>query len=478
MTPSAARTPSASASNSSPLPGGSHPSGWRRHRLGQGEVFKGSAVSPLTDLQLEDKMDAIISLPQRVTVKPTRALPVKMAHAAGEATADDSPILHAAIGLAEQIRAASDEIERGRRIPLGIAAAMKDAGVFGMAMPRVWGGPELDPLTQFRVIEALAMADGSAGWCAMIGCDGGYVTAFLDQDAARAMYPNVLVATGAAATTTGQAVRIPGGYRVSGRFPFVSGCQHCEWVWLGCIVVDNGVPRINGNGVPETRQCVLPLSQCEILDTWHTTGLRGTGSNDVVVRDVYVEEERAFSFQDPKLVKRPGPLYAFPFMFGAKGSAPALGIARHALDTLIESAAVKPARRYTLGERIEAPKVVRDDVYVQEAVGRAETLLAAARAYYFDVMGDLWATLLDGRQPSDRQIALFTSAYPHVVGACVDVVQLVYKAAGGGAVYQKGPLDRCLRDVLTMNQHVIGTLRAYEMAGRLLLGLEPLRWLL
>jgi len=367
-----------------------------------------------------------------------------MTHAAGEATADDSPVLHAAIGLAEQIRAARDEIERGRRIPPGIVAAMKDAGVFGMAMPRVWGGPELDPLTQFRVIEALAMADGSVGWCAMIGCDGGYVTAFLDQDVASEMYPDPLVATGAAATTTGQATRVPGGYRVSGRFPFVSGCQHCEWVWLGCIVVENGVPQIDDNGVPETRQCLLRLSQCEILDTWHTTGLRGTGSNDVVVRDEFVEERRSFSFQDPKLVTRCGPLYAFPFMFAAKGSAPALGVARHAIDALVESAAVKPARRYTIGERIEPPKVLRDDVYVQEAVGRAETLLAAARAYFFDVMGDLWTTLRDGRQPSERQLALFTSAYTHVVGVCVDVVQLVCKAAGGAAVYQKGPLDRFL----------------------------------
>jgi indole-3-acetate monooxygenase len=346
-----------------------------------------------------------------------------------------------------------------------------------MAMPRVWGGPELDPLTQFRVIEALAMAEGSVGWCAMIGSDGGYVTAFLDQDVARAMYPDLRVATGAAATTTGQAVRVPGGYRVSGRFPFVSGCHHCEWVWVGCIVVENGVPCVDGSGVPETRQCLLQSSQCEILDTWHTTGLRGTGSNDIVVRDEFVEEKHSFSFQDPKLIKRPGPLYAFPFMFMAKGSAPALGIARHAIDVVIESAAGKPARRYTVGESIEAPKVLRDDVYVQEAVGRAETLLAAARAYFFHVMGDLWATLLDGRQPSERQLALFTSAYPHIVGVCVDVVQLVYKAAGGGAVYQKGPLDRCLRDVLTMNQHVVGTLRTYEMAGRLLLGLEPLRWL-
>ena len=422
-------------------------------------------------------MNATLSSLQAAVSTSEQVPAIKTAHPAGQATVGDSPVLRAAIGLAEQIRAASVEIERGRRLPAGIAAAMKDAGVFGMAMPRAWGGLEVDPLTQFRIIEALAMADGSVGWCAMIGCDGGYMTAFLDQDVGRAMYPDLLMATAAAATTTGQAVRVPGGYRVSGRFPFVSGSNHCEWLWLGCVVHENGVARVDGNGVPQTRQCFVRLSECDILDTWHTTGLRGTGSNDVVVRDMFVEEARTFSFQDPALIKRPGPLYAFPFLFIAKGAAPALGIARHAIDAVIESAATKPARRYTVGERIEAAKLLRDDVYVQDAVGRAETRLAAARAYYFHVMGDLWVTLLAGRQPSERQVALFTAAYAHVVGVCVDVVQLVYKAAGGTAVYQKGPLDRCLRDVLTMNQHAIGTSRTYEMAGRLLLGLEPLRWL-
>jgi indole-3-acetate monooxygenase len=426
----------------------------------------------------EREMDARTPRLRADIVKPEWTEPINMRHAAGRATADDACVLHAAIGLTEQIRAASEEIEQARRLPSNIAAAMKEAGVFGMAMPRLWGGPELDPLTQFRVIEALAMADGSVGWCAMIGCDSGYITAFLDQDVARSMYPDVLVATGASATTTGQATRVRGGYRVSGRFPFVSGCHHCEWIWVGCIVSENDIPRVDRNGMPETRQCLLRLSQCEILDTWHTTGLRGTGSNDVAVRDQFVEEAHSFSFQDPELIKRAGPLYAFPFMFMAKAPAPAIGIARRALDAFMEGAATKPARRYKLGERIEAPKMLRDDVYVEDAAGRAETLLAAARAYYFDVTSDLWATLLDSRQPSRRQIALFTSAFPHVVGVCVDVVQLVYKAAGGTAVYQKGPLDRCLRDVLTMNQHVVGTLRTYEMAGRLLLGLEPLRWLL
>jgi hypothetical protein len=167
-------------------------------------------------------------------------------------------------------------------------------------------------------------------------------------------------------------------------------------------------------------------------------GLRGTGSNDIAVHDLFVEEERSFSFQDQRLVKRAGPLYAFPFMFTAKGAAPALGVARSAIDAFVERAAGKPARRYTIGEAIEAPKAVRDDVFVQEAVGRAETQLAAARAYYFEVMGDLWNTLLDGEQPSERQVALFTSTYTHVVRACVDVVQLIYKGGRRHSSLPKG----------------------------------------
>ena len=125
-----------------------------------------------------------------------------MTYAAGQAEPNDSPILHAAIAMAPQIRAAGDEIERARRLPVEIVAALKAAGALGMAMPRVWGGPELDPLTQFRVLEALAMADGSVAWCVMINCDGGYITAFLDQDVGRAMYPDLEVGTAATATPT------------------------------------------------------------------------------------------------------------------------------------------------------------------------------------------------------------------------------------------------------------------------------------
>jgi indole-3-acetate monooxygenase len=396
---------------------------------------------------------------------------------AGKALPDDPPLLHAAIELGPRIRAASDEMERLRRIPPELAQAMKDAGVFGMVLPRSWGAPELDPLNQIRVIEALAIAEGSAGWCAMIGCDSGYITAFLDEDVAHEMYPDIWVATAATATATGQATPVPGGYQVSGRFPFASGCQHCEWAWVGCNVVHNGIPRVSRAGIPETRTCFVRLSDCEILDTWYTTGLRGTGSHDLAIHNVFVPAEHSFSFQDANLVKRPGPLYAFPLMFIAKGAAPALGIARHAIDVVIENAARKPSRRMIVGEQGEAPKLLREEVFVQESVARAEAMVGAARSYLFDVVGDLWASLVEGQRPSAIQQARFITAYTHVVGECASAVQLVYKASGGTAVYQAGALDRCLRDVLTMNQHLMGSLRTYEMAGRLLLGLEPLRWL-
>src|SRR4051812_14406253 len=225
-----------------------------------------------------------------------------MNHIAGHASRDDAPILHAAVALRASIKAAGDEIEENRRLPKGLVQAMKDAGIFGMAMPRAWAGPELDPLTQFRVLEALAMADGSVGWCAMINCDGGYITAFLEDGVGRDMYRDLQAGTAAAATPTGQAVWGPGGYRVSGRFPVASGCQHCDWVWLGCVVMADGRPLADANGVPETRQCIVKLSACEILDTWYTTGLRGTGSNDLLAKDVFVDEAHTFSFQDKNLI--------------------------------------------------------------------------------------------------------------------------------------------------------------------------------
>jgi indole-3-acetate monooxygenase len=224
---------------------------------------------------------------------------------------DAESILSAAVALAPVIQACRDEIERERRLPMRLVTAMKEAGIFRMTMPREWGGPELDPLSQLRIIEALSVADASVGWCAMIGCDGGYFSGFLDQEVAREMYADLDAVTGSALTLTGRAVVVDGGYRVIGRWPFSSGCQHSTWLVGGCMVYDGDRPRLRPDGSPETRQCYLPARDAEILDTWYTTGLRGSGSHDFAINDYFVPTERTFSYQQLEF-RRSGALYRFP----------------------------------------------------------------------------------------------------------------------------------------------------------------------
>jgi alkylation response protein AidB-like acyl-CoA dehydrogenase len=385
----------------------------------------------------------------------------------GEADA----ILKAAIALAPEIKACRDEIERGRRLPLQLVDKMKQAGVFRMPMPRAWGGPELDPVSQLRVIEALSLADASVGWCAMIGCDGGYFSSFLDQAVAREMYRDLDAVTAGALTLTGRAERVKGGYRVSGRWPFCSGCQHASWIIGGCFVHENGSQKFRANGVPESRQCLMRADEVEILDTWYTTGLRGSGSHDTTCKDVFVPEERTFSFQDLKRYRRGG-LYSLPLNILYKFAGPALGVARAAIDALIESGE-RPSRLTMIAGDPTPPRRLRDEQFVQDALGRAEAMLGSARSYLFDVVGDTYDTLEAGRELSPRQFARFDLVQVHVFALCAEAVQTVYKARGGSAVYSSGVLDRYLRDALTMNEHTAASNRLYGMGGRILLGLPP-----
>src|SRR6185295_9422066 len=147
-------------------------------------------------------------------------------------------ILEATRALAPQIRAAADEIERERRLPLPLVQAMKQAGIFRMPMPRAWGGPEVDPVTQIRIVEALSAADPSVGWCAMIGSDGGFFSAFLEDSVGRALYPDLDLVTGSSTRPTGRALVVDGGYRVGGRWQFSSGCQHSTYLVGNCFVFD------------------------------------------------------------------------------------------------------------------------------------------------------------------------------------------------------------------------------------------------
>lgn len=384
---------------------------------------------------------------------------------------DADSILEAAIGLQALIRDSRQQIDRERRLPASLVEALKEAGVFRMTMPLDWGGAELDPLSQLRIIEALSAADASVGWCVMIGSDSGFFSGFIDQQVARSIYTDIDMITGAALTATGRAVREKNGYRVSGRFPFSSGCHHASWFVLGCKVYAGDQQLLLPNGTPRTLQCFVPADEVVILDTWDSTGLRGSGSNDLSVQECFVPAERTFSYQDIRPY-REGALYRFPLNILLNFSSVPLGVAQCALDAVI-AAGDRPSRITTIDGKVTPLRALRDEAFVQDAVGRTAATIGSMRAWLYNSIGDLWEALSAGRPLSPAQFAEFQMLNTHVYQTCTEAVQLLYKVRGGSSVYTGGDLDRCLRDSVTMNQHVMNSLRSYAMGGRLLLGLPP-----
>lgn len=377
--------------------------------------------------------------------------------------------LNAARELGPTIRAAADEIEQGRRLPMHLVREMQRAGMFRMAMPRSWGGPELDILTQVRVIEALSIADASAGWCTMIGIDGGYMSAFMDQTVAREMYTDLDSVTAITFAPPGRAVSTKDGFIVNGRWPFGSGCQHATWLAGHFAVFDGASPRLQSNGVPETRFGFLPAEEGEIIDTWTTNGLRGSGSHDWMVKDRFIPEERTFNLAAP-IAYRQGPLYALPNLVLYKTCAVALGIARGAIQDFVALASNK-ALTFKSPSAVNA--MLRDETYIQCTLAQAEALVSSARGFVFEAFGDMWNTLLTGDLPSLKQRARARLAMVHGSAACLQAVELLYKANGGSSVYTGNRFDRRLRDIQTANQHTVVSLKTWEVTGRVLLGLEP-----
>jgi alkylation response protein AidB-like acyl-CoA dehydrogenase len=372
-------------------------------------------------------------------------------------------VMAAAKALESQISAAVETMETERRLPPSLVRAMKEAGIFRMAVARAYGGLELAPATQVRVIEELSRLDGSVGWCAMIGGAAGYLGGFLAPAVARRLFGHSDGIAAGQVAPMGRADVGDGGYRVTGRWRFASGCQHSTVLMGGCMVHDRGEPRRQADGQPEIRLMLMPVSACTIIDTWQTTGLRGTGSNDFTAHDVFVPTEESVSFFDPP--QCPEPLYSMPQLFLVGHAGVPLGIARSAIDTVLELSTQKVM--------LPAQRLLREEGQVQETVAWAEASLGAARSYVYEVIDDLWQTLCRGEKPSPRQRSLFRvmMVYVHRIGK--DVVEAMYDTAATSAVFQPNPLDRCMRDMLTACQHRVVHAKIYRPAGRLLLGLDP-----
>jgi len=373
----------------------------------------------------------------------------------------EAELLRAVDDLEQAIRAAAGEIEATRRLPDHVIDGLKRAGLFRMPMPESWGGPEVDPLAQFRVVERLSTIDASVGWCAMIGSDGGYYSANLDDDAARELWTDLDDVTAGWLFPGGTATPVDGGYTVKGRWAFGSASLHAQVMVAGCLVPHDGGIRLRADGGPELRIVVVPAAEVTSVDTWHTTGLAGSGSNDYVIDDVFVPEEHSWAFLEPP--QRDRPLYRFPYMFFGNIAAVPLGAARAAADELIALAHEKIT--------LPAGTAMRDEARTQTAVATIESLIAPARAWALEVLEEIWATVTAGDAVDAATTARFRLSVMHAFRAAKQAADLAYETAGTTAIYRPHPLDRILRDLTTMGQHMLGSTRTLEPAGRVLLGL-------
>ncbi len=349
----------------------------------------------------------------------------------------------------------SARIESDRRLPPEAIRALVDAGVFKLLVPRDYGGAEASPSLFLDAIEAVASVDGSAGWCAMIGASSGIMSGFLAAEVARGVFgPSDAITCGVFAPT-GRAVPVDGGWRVSGRWAFASGCEHSAWR-MGGVLVD-GV-------APEIRSVLFRSDETRVIDTWDTSGLRGTGSHDFEADDVFVPSSRHIA-----LLGKPthaSPLYATPFfgLLAAGVASVAVGIARGALDLFVEIAKAK----VPLGAR----RSIANRELVQLAVARAEGKVLSARTGLRVAFLRLDAEIASRGTPSLEARALVRIAASHATTEAAAAVDLVYEAAGASAVYSKNPLQRHFRDVHVATQHAMVSPTSAILAGRVLLGLE------
>ena len=376
-------------------------------------------------------------------------------------------IVAAAVRLAPAVRAARDEAERMRQTPPALAAEITAAGIYQMYLPRSMGGPETPPLTAFRVVEELSRVDGSVGWCAMIATALSLNVGRLPVEVGRGLAGTPADYRGAgSARPGGRAWEVAGGYRVKGRWNFASGIQNARWLYCTCVMTEGDRPVMSPAGSAVLRALWVPRESVTIVDTWSVMGMRGTGSQDFTVDDVFVPAER--SCLSEARSNEAGPLYHWRSWYvhlWTPSAGNALGIARGAIDSLAEIAATEASTMST--------NLLRDRSMVQTRIAEAEAIVNAARAYVFDAVGRLWSVLCAGETPSDQDIAQGRLALVHAMHESVRAVDKVFHAAGTNAIYSRLPLERAFRDAHVAVQHAAGLPSYFESAGKVLLGLRP-----
>jgi len=345
------------------------------------------------------------------------------------------------------LAARAAEIESARRLPPPLVAELKSLGLFRMLVPKSHGGLEIEFPPSIDILAAVAAADGATGWTVMIGSETAQLFALLPRASFERVYeggPDTICA--GAFAPQGKAIVEPGGYRASGRWGFASGCQHADWLFGQCVILENGAPLPGPMpGSPKLRCVVAPASAWQIFDTWQTSGMRGTGSHDIGIEATRIDEDWTFDlwFGQPCLE---GPHFASAVLqFSMHIGAVALGIAEGAIADLVALAGTRKVRLYAKAELAEQP-------LFQFHLGHAEADARAARSFLHACGAEYWTLAKAGTlDPSHFTRVLSTVAW--VVETSTRVVDACYQAGGGSALYEKSPLQRRLRDIHTLTQH-------------------------
>ena len=370
-------------------------------------------------------------------------------------------------GLGAEISAAADEIERTRRIPEALLGRLHDSRLFRMLLPRSAGGDETEPAVYVTAVEELARHDASIAWNVFVANSSALIAAFLEPAANHAIFadPRNTVAWGPPNASHAQAV--DGGYRVTGKWDFASGCRHASWIGAhGHVLEADGTLRLNRFGRPTVRTLLFPANQATLIDTWQTIGLRGTASDSYSVDDLFVSEAFSTTREDPTLRRERGPLYAFTMqgLYAAGVAGVAFGIARAMLSEFIALASRKAPRGLAR---------LADNAVVQTEVARAEARLGSARAYLIETLSTIYAHADEVAPIEIADRARVRLATTNAIQAAAEVTDFAYKAAGVDAIFPGSPFERRFRDMHTLSQQIQARSAHFEEVGQILLGVPP-----
>ena len=374
-----------------------------------------------------------------------------------------------ACALAPEIEARADQIEQERRLPEPVLAALFEAGLFRLLLPRSLDGGEVDPVTFARVMEEIAKADASTGWCLCQAAGCSMSAAYLSHDVAMEIFGRDRRAVLAWGPGPGaRAIAVDGGYRVTGTWSFASGGRHATWLGAHCPISEpDGSSRRTPNGKLVERTMLFPAASATFVDVWHVSGLKGTGSDAYTVDDLFVPHDHSMSRDDPAERRQPGLIYCFPTgSFYASGFASvALGIARRMLDAFVSLAREKTPRGYK--------RPLANNAVIQSQVGQAEAQLSSARRFLMGSLADIWGAVGSSGTLTMDQRMLIRLASTYAIHQAKAVADVTHHAAGATSIFVDSAFDRGFRDIHAVTQQLQGRQAHFETVGQFMLGIEP-----